>query len=402
VATKQSDAESRIKHIISVGAAYQRTRDMREVLASMFAIGLVVAGVVIGAYATITGRIGEQSIALVALALFGAFAGALIPWVKIAREWLLSLYWLSLLVLAGAIYAFDVPALSLLLLLPMMALTCFFWERPKLMAGNLIAAAVAFSLPVFTGDAPDAASSLIITLPALIAVAILAGGLAARFNTMRVAERNRYKATIEALSTALTARDGYTGEHSEETLGLVAEICKELRLAPDACEYIADVALLHDIGKIGIPNEILHEPGKLNDEQWDIMREHPVIGERIVVTIPGLEEVARAIRHEHERWDGGGYPDGLVAGEIPLASRIVLVCDAFHAMTSDRPYRMAMSVDEARLELSKNAGSQFDPTVVGALLNVLDGRTRDIDSGRRGGFALSGYRDDVRMMQAAV
>jgi HD-GYP domain-containing protein (c-di-GMP phosphodiesterase class II) len=154
----------------------------------------------------------------------------------------------------------------------------------------------------------------------------------------------------------------------------VRAVCEELRLSVHECEYVADVALLHDIGKIGIPNDVLHEPGRLSAEQWEIMKQHPVIGERIVATVPGLEEVARAIRHEHEHWDGRGYPDGLTQGDIPLASRIVLVCDAFHAMTSDRPYRAAMTVTQARLELSENAGTQFDPTVVGALLHVLDRR----------------------------
>ncbi|MFT4050328.1 MAG: HD domain-containing phosphohydrolase, partial [Solirubrobacterales bacterium] len=108
------------------------------------------------------------------------------------------------------------------------------------------------------------------------------------------------------------------------------------------------------------------------DEQWEIMKQHPVIGERIVARIPGLEEVAQAIRHEHERWDGGGYPDGLKGDSIPLASRIVLVCDAFHAMTSDRPYRAAMPIEDARAELVRNAGTQFDPVIVGALLSSLD------------------------------
>jgi HD-GYP domain-containing protein (c-di-GMP phosphodiesterase class II) len=219
---------------------------------------------------------------------------------------------------------------------------------------------------------------------------------------MRSAERARYKATIEALSTALTARDGYTGSHSQETLWLVNAICDELRLTSNACEYVADVALLHDIGKIGIPNEILHEPGKLSDSQWEVMKQHPVIGERIVVTVPGLEEVARAIRHEHERWDGGGYPDGLKAGEIPLASRIVLVCDAFHAMTSDRPYRKAMVTEDARLELSRNAGTQFDPTVVGALLHVLD-RREPAERDRRAFAPSTNFNTQhARMTAAAV
>ncbi len=397
----QYDAQSRIQQIVSVGAAYQPTRDTREILGSLFAIGMAVGAIGAALYATLADRWTTATIVLVAGTAASAIAGALIPWVRLRREWLLSLYWLALVAIVGAVYIFDVSTLAVVLLMPMMALTSFFWDNRVLVGLNLFGAALVFALPVITGDARDASSALIITLPALIAVALLTGGLAARFNTMRIAERSRYKATIEALSTALTARDGYTGSHSQETLGLVNAICDELRLKPNACEYVADVALLHDIGKIGIPNEILHEPGKLSDEQWEVMKQHPVIGERIVVTVPGLEEVARAIRHEHERWDGGGYPDGLKAGEIPLASRIVLVCDAFHAMTSDRPYRRAMSVEDARLELSRNAGTQFDPTVVGALLHVLD-QGELADDERRSRVPQAALSSPTQMTAAAV
>jgi hypothetical protein len=396
-----SDAETRIKQVISVGAAYQPTRDTREILGTLFVWGMAGGALVAAVYATAAGRWNAATAGLIALMAVAAVVGRLVPWQRLRREWQLTLYWASLFAIVAAVYVFELPTLALLLLMPMMALTAFFWEHRVVMIVNLVGAAALFTLPVDTGDAVDAASALIITLPALIAVAVLAGVLAARFNTMRRAERARYKATIEALSTALTARDGYTGEHSHETLWLVNAICEELRLTENACEYVADVALLHDIGKIGIPNEILHEPGKLDDAQWEVMKQHPVIGERIVVTVPGLEEVARAIRHEHERWDGGGYPDGLKAGEIPLASRIVLVCDAFHAMTSDRPYRRAMSVEDARLELSRNAGTQFDPTVVGALLHVLD--RREPVGGRRAEPAAARTADHhARMTAAAV
>jgi hypothetical protein len=395
-------AESRIQNIISVGAAYQPSRDTREILGNLFATGMVAASIAGAIYATVTDRWTPATIGLIAGTAIAALLGLFVPWGRLRREWQLTMYWTSLVAIIGAVYVFDVPTLSVLLLLPMMALTCFFWDDRKLVIINMIGAAVIFTLPVDTGDAHDAASTLIITLPALIAVSVIAGILSARFNSMRSAERARYKATIEALSTALTARDGYTGSHSQETLWLVNAICDELRLTTNACEYVADVALLHDIGKIGIPNEILHEPGKLSDAQWEVMKQHPVIGERIVVTVPGLEEVARAIRHEHERWDGGGYPDGLKAGEIPLASRIVLVCDAFHAMTSDRPYRKAMVTEDARLELSRNAGTQFDPTVVGALLHVLD-RREPAERDRRAFAPTTNFNTQhARMTAAAV
>ncbi len=370
-----SEAECRIQQVIAVGAAYQPLRDTREVLSRLFAVGMALGGSAALVYAAIADRLTDAAILLVVGAFTVAVLAAAVPWRRLRKHWLLTLYWTALLAISAAVRIFELPTLVVLYLVPMMALTSYFWESPPTLIVNLTATALLFAVPVLTGGSSDQLSMLIITLPALLAVALLAGGLAARFTTMRHSERGRYKATIEALSAALTARDGYTGEHSEETLGLVTSICQELRLSGNVCDYVADVALLHDIGKIGIPNEILHEPGRLNEQQWEVMKQHPVIGERIVVTIPGLEEVARAIRHEHERWDGAGYPDGLKGGDIPLASRIVLVCDAFHAMTSNRPYRKAMSVGDARLELSRNAGTQFDPTIVGSLLHVLDNRT---------------------------
>jgi putative nucleotidyltransferase with HDIG domain len=181
----------------------------------------------------------------------------------------------------------------------------------------------------------------------------------------------QYRASLLALATALEARDGYTGRHGEETVALARQVAEQLGLPAEEAVVVEGSALLHDVGKIGTPNEILHKPGPLTDEEWVVMRDHPVVGERILRTVPGLERVARAVRHEHERWDGGGYPDGLAGEDIPLASRIVLVCDAYHAMTSDRPYRDAMDDATARAELLRCAGVQFDPAVVSALLSVL-------------------------------
>jgi HD-GYP domain-containing protein (c-di-GMP phosphodiesterase class II) len=147
-----------------------------------------------------------------------------------------------------------------------------------------------------------------------------------------------------------------------------------MALDPDEVGRVRMAALLHDIGKVGIPDEILHKPGKLDDREWELMRQHPVIGERILRMIPGLGAIARIVRHEHERWDGGGYPDGLVGAATPLGSRIILACDAYHAMTSDRPYRAAMPHAEAMAELTRNSGTQFDPEVVQALIGYLYGR----------------------------
>jgi len=181
------------------------------------------------------------------------------------------------------------------------------------------------------------------------------------------------EAVLAALTAALQAFDCYTAEHSSETLALAELVADRLGVDEVESETVTLTALLHDVGKIGVPGEVLRKPGPLTDEERSQMQRHPVIGEQILSRVPALSTVASAIRHEHERWDGRGYPDGLAGEEIPLASRIVLACDAWHAMTSDRPYRRAMSRPAAVDELVRCAGSQFDPAVAAALLDVVDG-----------------------------
>ena len=166
----------------------------------------------------------------------------------------------------------------------------------------------------------------------------------------------------------------YTGEHSESVVDLTARVGEALGLDSADVDELRTAALLHDIGKVGMPDSILHKPGPLDEREWEIMRQHPAIGERILRAIPGMGSIARVVRHEHERWDGDGYPDKLIGEQIPLGARIILACDAYHAMVSDRPYRKAMPHRAAMAELTDNAGSQFDPKVVEALVGYLFGR----------------------------
>jgi PAS domain S-box-containing protein len=173
---------------------------------------------------------------------------------------------------------------------------------------------------------------------------------------------------VRTLLTALEARDFYTGEHSKRVVALASAVACTLGLDEDITRDVEQVARLHDIGKVGIPDAILQKQGPLDAEEWQLMRQHPIIGERIIAGTPSLSHLAPAVRAEHERWDGTGYPDGLAGQEIPLPSRITLACDALHAMTSDRPYRPAMTIQRARDELSAGAGTQFDAQVISALL----------------------------------
>jgi diguanylate cyclase (GGDEF)-like protein/putative nucleotidyltransferase with HDIG domain len=172
---------------------------------------------------------------------------------------------------------------------------------------------------------------------------------------------------VEALAIALLERDRYTGEHSESVVDMAAMVAAALGLSREEVEDVRAAALLHDIGKVGIPDAILNKPGPLTPEERTVMAEHPVIGERILRSIGGFSSVAAIVRHEHESFDGSGYPDGISGDRIPIGSRIILACDAYHAMTSDRPYRKRMSHADAFAELARCAGRQFDPDVTGAL-----------------------------------
>jgi HD-GYP domain-containing protein (c-di-GMP phosphodiesterase class II) len=190
-------------------------------------------------------------------------------------------------------------------------------------------------------------------------------------NGARDAADPAHAAVVEALAKALLERDRYTGEHSEAVVAMARTVAGTLGLDVIEVERVAMAANLHDIGKVAVPDRILHKPGALDLEEWALMREHPVIGERILRAIPGMGAVARMVRHEHERFDGGGYPDGLAGEEIPMGSRIILACDAYSAMTSTRPYREALSHGEAIAELARCAGEQFDPQVTEALIGCL-------------------------------
>ena len=182
-----------------------------------------------------------------------------------------------------------------------------------------------------------------------------------------------FLATVEALANALEANDEYTSKHARWITDLALKVGEELGLEAHELKQLELGALFHDIGKIGIPSRILTKAGPLTEEERVVVETHPILGERILAPIEQLEGVRLIVRSAHEHYDGSGYPDGLAGNDIPLEARIVLACDAFHAMTTDRPYRKALGEDEARRRLVEASGSQFDPQVVDALLGVLDG-----------------------------
>ena len=184
--------------------------------------------------------------------------------------------------------------------------------------------------------------------------------------------RDSYKATVRALSNAVEARDAYTGKHAERVTAYGIELARAAGLDTDRLPQIEFGFLLHDVGKVGVPDAILFKPGTLSEDEFALIAQHPVIGSEILRDVDFLGEGKLVVRHHHERWDGTGYPDGLSGDDIPLAARVFAVADALDALTTDRPYRQALPIAEAVGELQRNAGSQFDPDVVAAFDTIPD------------------------------
>jgi len=181
-----------------------------------------------------------------------------------------------------------------------------------------------------------------------------------------------YRGTALLLRDLLEDDDEYTGHHTEDVVQLSVQVAERMGVDEDTLRATEMGALLHDIGKISVPDAIINKPGSLNDEEWAIMRQHTVEGERMLQQVGGLlSSVGVVVRASHERWDGGGYPDGLVGEAIPVPARIVSACDAFNAMTTDRSYRKALPLAVALAELRENSGTQFAPDVVDALVAVV-------------------------------
>jgi hypothetical protein len=176
---------------------------------------------------------------------------------------------------------------------------------------------------------------------------------------------------VEALTEAIDMRDHYTWHHSKNVMELAGKVGERFELDEAALAELAFAARLHDVGKIGVPDAILLKAGSLNEDEWDLMKQYPLRGAELLERVPGLGNVAQIVLCEHEHWDGSGYPQGRSGEDIPLASRIILACDAFDAMTSDRPWRGALKPWAAVRELRAGAGREFDPQVVVQLIGVL-------------------------------
>jgi putative nucleotidyltransferase with HDIG domain len=216
--------------------------------------------------------------------------------------------------------------------------------------------------------APLAGLSLV---PLLGLLALFAGERRQRLESM-IELSSAYRGTALVLGDVIEADDGYTGEHCKSVVSLALELAEHMDLSPQRQRNLEFAALLHDVGKIAIPKEIINKPGKLDPDEWTIIKTHTLEGQKMLERVGGfMREVGIIVSSHQERWDGGGYPDGLAGEQIPLEARIISCCDTWNAMRTDRPYRNALAVDVALAELLSNAGQQFDPRVVDTFVRMV-------------------------------
>jgi putative nucleotidyltransferase with HDIG domain len=260
---------------------------------------------------------------------------------------------------------------------------------PPLMASRVdaILSPVAFAIAVVALDEPLA---LLTIYPLVWLLGVFSRERRERYAAALELGR-AYRGTVMVLADVVEAEDQYTASHSRSVVELAVAVADELGIDADSRQELEIAALLHDVGKIAVPKEILTKPAALTDEEFEIMKTHTVEGQALLARVGGLlGRVGEIVRSCHERWDGAGYPDGLMGEEIPLAARVVFCCDAFSAMTTDRPYRKALSEEVALEEIDRNAGSQFDPRVAAAVTKVV----------RSGQVQGESYTDAVRAVLA--
>ena len=216
--------------------------------------------------------------------------------------------------------------------------------------------------------APEAALTLV---PLLGLLAIFAHERHQRLESL-VELNDAYRGTALVLGDVVEADDGYTGEHSRSVVGLALAVADKLQLSAEQRRNLEFGALLHDVGKIAIPKDVINKASELDSREWAVVRTHTVEGQRMLDRVGGfMRDVGQIVRSHHERWDGGGYPDGLVGEAIPLEARIISCCDTWNAMRTNRSYRRALPHSTALAELGRSAGSQLDPAIVGVLLSIV-------------------------------
>jgi putative nucleotidyltransferase with HDIG domain len=309
--------------------------------------------------ATVLFQAGEEAMAAASgLAVFGAATSVALPW---TTPWILGL--------AAGVLAYVLARVGISAawgrVFDRVAVGTFLRNAGRTIAVNYVllsAAGVGLSYLVFRDGRVG-----------YFALALLVVALVEAYHPYKLLsdQREALYASLALVARAIDLKDVYTGRHSRDASEIAVRIARVMGLPESEVRKIRFAGILHDIGKVGVDRGIIRKPASLTAEEMAAMREHPVIGARILQSIELLSESAEIVRHHHEHYDGSGYPDGLKGEEIPIGSRIVLVADAFNAMTTDRPYRRALTPREALRILEENAGTQFDPAVVRALKSVL-------------------------------
>jgi diguanylate cyclase (GGDEF)-like protein len=383
---------------------------------AMFRIAAVafVASATVNAATSLIGlpNMNLPGIAIVAaLSLVGALISWFFPWHRLPVERFLVVIVLPGLVLLGFMLMYTGGVHSHILpifVAPAVFMAAAYGFRIGAAIALLTALTAAFPLAIQGWDDYYARMTLVLAVASMLCAYIPARvrtALLHEYGTRRREQEESYVSTISALAAALDAKDRYTEEHSRETAGMAIDVGRRLGLEPERLRLLEYGALLHDIGKIAIPGYILQKPGDLTPEEFTVMREHPVIGERILSAVPFLAPLGPIVRAEHERWNGTGYPDGLKGEEIPIEARIIHACDAFHAMASDRAYRKALPLNAIKAEFRKESGQQFDPRVVEVMLQLIEHEVPHVTSAEQasGGatsvVAMSGRRSWAQDMQ---
>jgi putative nucleotidyltransferase with HDIG domain len=241
-------------------------------------------------------------------------------------------------------------------------------ELPQVFRVDAMLAPLGLLIAIGAASAPAAA---VLVLPLVSLLAVFAREREARIE-QTIELGHAYRGTALLLRDLLEEDDEYTGHHTEDVVDLSVRVAEQLGVSEDVRRETELGALLHDIGKIHVPDAIINKPGPLNDEEWAIMKTHTIEGQKMLDRVGGLlGSVGVVVRASHEHWDGSGYPDGLAGEQIPLAARIVTACDSFNAMTTTRSYRKAMPLAAALDEMHRCSGTQFDPAVVAALVEVV-------------------------------
>jgi putative nucleotidyltransferase with HDIG domain len=243
-------------------------------------------------------------------------------------------------------------------------------------ADGRITAVIAIDFPIEPMDQAGAERPTVICATAgtvgliFFTLVAMAAGASRELERRRRQAENSFAQTLGSLAETLELRDPYTAGHSRRVAEYSRELARALRLSPREIDVVANAALLHDLGKIGVPDGVLMKAGPLDEHERTIIGRHPVMGAQIIGSISSMEDVAPCVMHHHERVDGKGYPGRLIADEIPLGARIIAVADTFDAMTTDRPYRRALPLEVALIELQRHAGTQLDAAIVARFVEI--------------------------------